>query len=65
MTKKKTHPRTAELQQLMEKHELTQSDVARMAGRARNSVHYWLKDKPPIPEGCLRLLKFELETATK
>lgn len=62
MSKKPKHPMTHELLRLMKKHGLSQSAIARKSGVARNTVHYWLKEKPVIPEGRLRLLKFELET---
>lgn len=63
MRKSPRSPLTRELQQLMKRYKLRQSDVGRLAGCARNTVHYWLKEKPIIPEPRLRLLKFELETA--
>lgn len=63
MIKKPFHPMTLELRRLMQRYRLTQSAVARFAGCSRNTVHYWLKEKPVIPEGRLRLLKFELEAS--
>jgi len=61
MTPKPKNPRTLELVRLMERHGLSQLRVAKLVGCARNTVSYWLKESPVIPDGRLRLLKFELE----
>lgn len=58
--KKTPHPLTRALNALMKQHRLTQAAVARLSGCARNTVHYWLKEEPVIPEYRLRVLKFEL-----
>jgi hypothetical protein len=60
MMPKKLHASTLLLLRLMKKHNLNQADVGRLCGCARNSVHYWLKESPVIPEHRLRILKFEL-----
>lgn len=54
-------PLTRDLQRLMKRHKLNQSDIARIAGCRHNTVHYWLKEAPIIPEHRLRVIKFELE----
>lgn len=61
MMLKKLHPSTLMLLRLMKQHKLSQADVGRLCGCARNSVHYWLKESPIIPEHRLRILKFELK----
>lgn len=63
MTKKSAHPMTVELRRLMKRHNLTQLAIAKLAGCKRNTVCYWLKETPIIPESRLRLLKFELKVA--
>lgn len=61
MRKRKKSPATVELLGLMARYGLSQADVARRAGCKPNTVHYWLKEAPVIPEHRLRILKFELE----
>lgn len=65
MMKKFRNPRTKELLKIMRDHELTQAAVSRLVGCARNTVHYWLKEKPVIPGNRLRLLKLEIALQSK
>lgn len=55
-------PLTRDLKRLMKLYKLNQSDISRIAGCQPNTVHYWLKEAPVIPEHRLRIIKYELET---
>lgn len=63
MMRKTPYPATRELRRLMKLHRLTQSGISRLCGCSRNSVHYWLKEDPVIPEHRLELLKLKLNGA--